>query len=229
MAIDIEKPRMPIKGQSLDERLALAQIHKLDEEAKAYKAERKYHQTQRERLLLAQEEEDASLPGQRVYDFTNDVHFGNVRHAINTLTEWQAKDPETPITFRILTFGGDLFAGLAMYDAIRVLNQQGTPVDTQAIGVCASAGMILLQAGRERQVTENAWLMMHEIASQNYGKLSEMIDEVKWTKRAQQRVLEIMAERSHLSSTQIKRRWTRTDWWLEAEEAVKVGFADRVI
>lgn len=213
---------------SLDDDLKRARIDVLKEERKAYKAERRYHQAQTERLLIAAEEEEASLAGQRIYDFTGDVRYGEVRQAMNVLTEWVGKDPETPIMFRILTFGGDLLASLAMYDYLVLLNQNGTKVDTMAVGVCASGGMLLLQGGQERFATPNAWLMIHEVSGIASGKLSEIVDESKWTKRAQEKMLSILADRSTMSTTQIRNRWKRKDWWLEADEAKKHGFIDSI-
>lgn len=213
---------------SLDDLVKLEQARKLKAERKAYDAERIYHKVQTQRLIDADDDEAANLASQRVYDFTADVSFGSVRSAINTTTEWAAKDAETPITFRILTFGGDLFAALALYDHLVLLNKSGTKTDTVALGVCASAGMVLLQGGATRYVTPNAWCMIHEISSVAEGRLSEIVDESKWVQRAQRRMLDILAERATMSTAQIKRKWTRKDWWLEAEECVRLGFADEV-
>lgn len=220
------------KGVTLDlpaqEPLYEAKLKRIKQETKAYKAERRYHQAQTDRLLSAAIEEEASLAGQRIYDFTGDVRYGEVRQAINVLTEWVGRDPDTPIMFRILTFGGDLLASLAMYDYLVLLNQQGTKVDTMALGVCASGGMVVLQGGQERFATPNAWLMIHEVSGIASGKLSEIVDESKWTKRAQEKMLTILADRSNMSTTQIRNRWKRKDWWLEAGEAKKHGFIDSI-
>lgn len=42
----------------------------------------------------------------------------------------------------------------------------------------------------------------------------------------QRRLLAILAERSTMTVTAISRRWLRRDWWLDAEDAVSLGFAD---
>ena len=44
----------------------------------------------------------------------------------------------------------------------------------------------------------------------------------------QERLLEILAKRSTLTTKQIKSKWSRKDWWLSAVEAVELGFADRI-
>jgi ATP-dependent protease ClpP protease subunit len=89
-------------------------------------------------------------------------------------------------------------------------------------------GGILLQAGDERVIGKNAHLMIHEISAGAVGKLSEIEDEAKFCAMLSDRLVDILAERSTLTPTQIKRRWKRKDWWLSAEEAVELGFADRI-
>jgi ATP-dependent protease ClpP protease subunit len=56
-----------------------------------------------------------------------------------------------------------------------------------------------------------------------------MADGVEFTRRLQRRLLTILAHRSTLTEQQIQRRWTRKEWWLDADEAVAHGFADEVI
>jgi ATP-dependent protease ClpP protease subunit len=95
-------------------------------------------------------------------------------------------------------------------------------------GMIASMAAILMQAGDERVLDENAWFMIHEISSRLGGKSSDMEDELKFVKRLQDRALAILSERSTLSKTQIARRWKKTDDWMSAEEALQLGFVDRV-
>jgi len=197
-------------------------------EAKAYEAEARYHNLQADRLERSFEDEVVALDAQRIYDFTGEVSTNTVRHAINELTEWRARDPESPITVRFFTPGGDVLAGLALYDYLRELQRDGIKVTTVAIGMAASMGAILLQAGSTRLVTPNSYIMVHEVSTIALGKLSELKDEQKFTQRIQDRLLEILAERSTLTTRQIRTKWTRKDWWLDAKDAVDVGFADGI-
>jgi ATP-dependent Clp endopeptidase proteolytic subunit ClpP len=208
--------------------LEVATIGKLNAEKKAYLAEARYHNMQTTRLERSRANEDSLLESQRVLDFTSEVGYGNVRAAINTLAEWRQSDPGAPITIRLLTPGGDAIAGLAFYDYMRLLVNEGVEVTTMAIGMAASMGAVLLQGGSKRVITSSAMLMVHEVANIAAGKLSELVDEVKFAERIQNRLLDILADRSTLTARQIKRRWTRKDWWMDADEAVSLGFADEV-
>ena len=61
------------------------------------------------------------------------------------------------------------------------------------------------------------------------GSSSSLGDTVEFIGRLEERLLAILAERSVLSADQIRERWGRRDWWLTAEEAVDLGFADAVV
>jgi ATP-dependent Clp protease protease subunit len=119
--------------------------------------------------------------------------------------------------------------GLALFDYLRQLRSIGHPVRTMALGRAASMGAVLLQAGSKRVIGRNAFLLIHEVSHLSVGKVSEMEDGVGFTKRLQQRLLAILAERSTLTERELSRRWVRRDWWLDAEEAVALGLADELL
>ena len=54
------------------------------------------------------------------------------------------EDPEKPIQMYIQSPGGEVYAGLAIYDAMQ---QVHAPVSTTAIGLTASFGTVVLTAG----------------------------------------------------------------------------------
>ena len=122
--------------------------------------------------------------------------------------------------------GGSVLDGLALFDYLRQLRQAGHHVTTVALGRAASMGAVLLQAGDRRLIGENAFMLVHEVSHLSAGKVSELEDNVDFTRRLQKRLLAILASRSTLSDAQIARRWARKEWWLDASEAVELGFAD---
>ena len=90
-------------------------------------------------------------------------------------------------------------------------------------------GAVLLQAGDRRVIGSNAFVMLHEVSNGASGKVSEIDDSVELSKRLQKRLLTILADRSTLTVQQIQRKGTRRDWWLDADEAVGLGFADEML
>ena len=170
----------------------------------------------------------ASLNHSQIYNFFEPVTYGGVEDAINWIGMWSRRNPESPIKIVFNSPGGSVFAGMALYDFLQELREKGHHITTEARGYSASMAGILLQAGDERVIGANAHIMIHEISSVALGKASELEDELKLVEKLQEKSLNILAERSTMSKAQIKRKWKRKDWWLDAQEAVELGFADRI-
>jgi ATP-dependent Clp endopeptidase proteolytic subunit ClpP len=171
---------------------------------------------------------EASANQARVYPFVGVVSHAAVQSCIATLGAWSRRDPGSDITIVFNSPGGDVFDGLALYDYIRELSDKGHKITTAARGMAASMGGILLQAGDERLMGPNCYLMIHEVSTFGLGKVSDIEDEVELAKRLQKRLLGILAERSTMTVKQIESKWKRRDWWVSAIEAVDLGFADRI-
>lgn len=170
-------------------------------------------------------------PGSRTYRQLNifaPIVGSYVDSWIDMLEHWERRDPGEPITIRINSPGGSVLDGFALLDTILRLRRKGHKVTTHGLGMVASMATILMQAGDERVLDKNAWFMIHEVSAGTSGKASDMEDELRFVKKLQDRLLDILSERSTLSKTQIKRRWTKKDDWMSADEALALGFVDRV-
>lgn len=141
---------------------------------------------------------------------------------------WARRDIGKPITIIFNSPGGAVIDGLALYDFIDDLKEKGVQVTTIARGMAASMGGVLLQAGNKRIVGKNAHVLIHEVSKGSIGKVSEIEDDIKFAKKLQERLVDILAERSTMTTNQIKNKWKRKDWWLGADECVKFGFADEI-
>jgi len=173
-------------------------------------------------------DDDVEPVAQRILPFLGPVNEKNVMAAMYHLVKMAAKNLD-PITIWFNSPGGYVVDGLALYDYIVAIRDgRGIPITTVALGEAASMAGILLQAGTTRLVAPHASILIHEVSGASIGKTSELEDELAYTKRLQKRLLNILAARSTLSMAQISRRWKKTDWWLEAEEAIELGFADGV-
>jgi ATP-dependent protease ClpP protease subunit len=97
------------------------------------------------------------------------------------------------------------------------------------MGYAASMAGILLQAGEDRQMGREAYILIHEVSFGVAGKIGEVEDEVKFVKMVQKRVLDIFADRAKVSRGYIAQRWRRKDWWLDSVTAQKLGIVDTVL
>lgn len=163
-----------------------------------------------------------------IYTFYTSVTSESVKTAMRDLGAWSRQDPKQ--TFRIVfnSPGGSVIDGFALFDFIKELQENGHRIETVALGYAASMGGILLQAGDERIMGKNAFMLIHEISSFSAGKFSEMEDELKFIKQLQDKALDILAAKSQLTKAQIRLKWKKLDWWFPAETALELGFVDKI-
>ncbi|MCZ2109515.1 MAG: Clp protease ClpP [Dehalococcoidia bacterium] len=183
-----------------------------------------------ELAVMRDKERDRTVqPGKIRHLYVNDSISGrSVDMWIDALQHWERRDPGQPIEITINSPGGSVLDGLALFDVILRLRRKGHPVTTRGTGLIASMATILLQAGDERILDANSWFMIHEVSSGARGTVSEIEEQQAFTKRLNDRLMDILLERSTLTKRQIQARTKKRDEWLSAEEAVKLGFADRV-
>ncbi len=121
-----------------------------------------------------------------------------------------------------------MFAGFRLFDFIQDLRRRGHHVTTVAMGMAASMGSILLQAGDKRVVTQNSFVMIHEISTGAQGKVGDIEDTMELVQKMSERANIILANRSKLTPLQVKNMQKRKDVWLSAEDCLKNGFVDEI-
>lgn len=133
------------------------------------------------------------------------------------------REPGT-LTIQLQTFGGECYAGFAIYDLIR---SSPSWVVLRGMGPVMSMGVLILQAGDERELTPHATVMLHEPSTWFRGKLSDMKIDAAELERIWDQYAGIVAPKMKISAKQFK-RWHRGDRYLDAQEAVRLRLADRV-
>jgi ATP-dependent Clp protease protease subunit len=205
-----------------------AELAKIEAEEKLF-SERAYgvalENWQNERVKAVVE---ASGEAARVFPFYGEVVKPHVAGCVDALSQWFREDSERPITVVFNSPGGEVFEGLALYDQIHILRGEGAIINTHSIGQAASMGAILLQAGEVRRMSRHSYMLIHEISGGAIGNASMIADQHEFVQRLQTRLLEILAQRSTLTPEEIREKWTRRDWWLDADEALELGFVDEV-
>lgn len=130
------------------------------------------------------------------------------------------------VTVRINSVGGDLEAGVAIYNRLREIGNVTTVVD----GMAASAASIIAQGGETRKVYRSSQLMVHSAAVMviDYVNIN-MVNEIRsMLESANKQILAVYAERSGLSETRLKHMIEDTTWMV-GQEIVDAGLADEVI
>lgn len=162
-----------------------------------------------------------------LYDYVDDY---SVKQVISDITVWHSHAPKgAPLQLNINSYGGSVTDGFALFDTLRFVAQDGDrKIKTVSLGITASMGGVLLQAGDERVMTPSSILLIHEISYGVRGSTANHRDNMEMTDILTDRIVEVFCERSNLTSDEFKDKWNRRDWWLSAKQAYEYGFADRV-
>jgi len=134
-----------------------------------------------------------------------------------------------PITVVLNSVGGEVYAGLLIYETINDLKRKGFIVNVEVRGLAASMGCIILQAGTRRISSGATRFLIHEVESWDWGKVSEMEDRVSETRKVNNMLRDIIAKRSLRSPEEIDKLWTKRDVWYSAQEALEFGLIDSIL
>ena len=217
---------LKIKQAELDQKLA--EIEKTKAETEKMQSESGKAYLEYEKALGSRNKDTYTDEENCLYRFSKDVSHHSVQACMTKLTQWHRADPKCDIEIVFSSPGGSIIDGFELFDFIQDLRNQGHKVTTGSLGMAASMAGILLQAGDVRWIGHQAWLMIHRAAFGAIGKTYEVEDEVMLVKRIEERILDIFTSRSELSKIKIQRNWDRRDWWIDADEAAKLGLVDEV-
>jgi ATP-dependent protease ClpP protease subunit len=167
--------------------------------------------------------------GQRVLHFNDQVYSDSVAYCMTRLRDMLDIDAAAPIEIVLNSPGGSVLDGFELYDFILALRAEGARIDTTIMGMAASMAGVIAQAGEVRRIGPSSLVMIHEVGSISYGKLSSLKDHVKLADRLYDRCIGILASRAKLTPEAIKERADRKDWWLNSDEALEHGFVDLVL
>jgi len=137
------------------------------------------------------------------------------------------EDADREISMYINSPGGQIYAGLAIYDTMRMIPNK---ISTVAVGVTASFGTVLLAAGTkgQRYSLPHATIHMHQPLGGAQGQASDIEIQAKEILRLKSRLNEILAE-STGQKLEVIERDTERDFYLNAQQAVEYGLVDKVL
>jgi len=139
----------------------------------------------------------------------------------------ESENPDKEIHLYINSPGGSISAGMAIYDTMQFIKPD---VSTLCIGMAASMGAFLLQAGAKdkRFVLPNSTVMIHQPLGGFRGQASDIEIHAKYILSLRERLYTLMAMHTGRTIEEIARDSER-DNFLTATEAVAYGLVDKVL
>ena len=138
-----------------------------------------------------------------------------------------SEDPDRDIRLYINSPGGQITAGLAIYDTMKMIT---APVSTTAVGMAASMGTILLTAGAKgkRYALPHATIHLHQPLGGAQGQATDIEIEAREILRMRDLLNSILKESTGLSDEDIS-RYTDRNFYMTAEQAKELGIIDDVL
>jgi len=182
---------------------------------------------------------ESSVRGERAYDifslllkerivFVGTPIDDQIANVIVAQLLWlNREDSEREIHMYINSPGGQIYAGLAIYDTMRMLTNK---ISTVAVGVTASFGTVLLAAGTkgQRYALPHATIHMHQPLGGAQGQATDIEIQAKEILRLKTRLNEILSESTGQPINVIEKDTDR-DFYLTAQQAVDYGIVDKIL
>ena len=139
----------------------------------------------------------------------------------------ESENPDKEISLYINSPGGSISSGMAIYDTMQFIKPN---VSTLCIGMAASMGAFLLQAGAKgkRFALPNSTVMIHQPLGGFQGQATDIEIHAKYILSLRERLYKLMSEHTGRTVEEIARDSER-DNFLTASEAVEYGLIDQVL
>jgi ATP-dependent Clp protease protease subunit len=148
---------------------------------------------------------------------------------IAQLLHLESEDPDKDISIYLNSPGGDVYAGLAIYDTMQFIKPD---VQTICVGIAMSMGALVLAGGAKgkRMALPNAKVLIHQVWSPGGGQGQATDIEIRAREiiALKRRVEEIISKHTEQELEKISKDMDR-DYFLSAEEARDYGIIDTVI
>jgi ATP-dependent Clp protease protease subunit len=164
----------------------------------------------------------------RTVYFSGDFTEEKSHEIIGKLFELDADNPTKDILMYIDSYGGYIDSLVAIHDVMKYILR--CDVATVCIGKSMSCGQLLLMSGAKgkRFITPNSRVLVHQVSSGTWGKVSDMENDMAEKKRLQKMIEDMIRNDTKITKKQLKKLMS-VDSYIVAEDALKYGLVDHII
>ena len=130
------------------------------------------------------------------------------------------------IDVRINSRGGDVFSGMAIYNALR---QSKSDITIYIDGVAASIAAIIALCGKPLYMSPYAKLMLHSVSGGTWGNASVLRQTADQMEQLQKDLANMIAGRCGMKAKDVQTKYfDEKDHWIDAQEAVEMKLCDGI-
>lgn len=137
------------------------------------------------------------------------------------------------ITIELSSGGGSITDGNFLMGKIEKFKEEyGYKIITRVNGYAYSMAFMIFIMGTEREIYRYSDVMIHDAATgmNGYMKADEINDLNEWFKRDWIKTKKIIIEKTKITDEQLEDMKARKlDWFMESDEALKLGVATKII
>ncbi|WP_185855535.1 ATP-dependent Clp endopeptidase proteolytic subunit ClpP [Blattabacterium cuenoti] len=139
----------------------------------------------------------------------------------------QSTDTKKDIQIYINSPGGDVYAGLGIYDTMQIVEPD---ISTICTGMAASMAAILLCSGKKgkRSALQHSRIMIHQPIGHTQGQASDIEITVREILKLKKELYNIISIHSGNTVEKVEKDSDR-DYWMTSEEAKKYGMIDEIL
>lgn len=167
------------------------------------------------------------LLGERIIFLIGEINDQVASLITSQIIYLQAINPKEQITIYINSPGGEVNAGLAIYDVIK---SSSCPISTIGIGLCASMGAVLLSSGTKglRYAYENCEIMIHQPLGGTNGQVSDLEIMTKRFLTLKDNLYKILSINTSQKIEKIAKDCDR-NFFLNSKEALEYHLIDEIV
>lgn len=129
-----------------------------------------------------------------------------------------------PITVKINSGGGDVFAGCEIYNELKSYSGE---VTIEIHGLCASIASVIAMAGKCK-MSPLAEIMIHNVSTQTSGDYRDMEHTAEVLKKANKTIANAYMLKANMTEDEAKELMD-DETWFTADEALEKGLIDEIM
>jgi ATP-dependent Clp protease protease subunit len=132
---------------------------------------------------------------------------------------------DRPVEVQLNSPGGDMFEGIAIYNALREHQQE---ITVKVMGMAASAASIIAMAGDKVEIGAASFLMIHNAWVLAIGNRHDMMETATFLEPFDAAMRDVYAQRTGLKADEIAAMMD-AETWISGSTAIEKGFADALL
>jgi len=138
----------------------------------------------------------------------------------------QAEAEYKSIDVRINSIGGEVYTGIAIFNALR---NSKADIHIFIDGIAASMASVIALCGKPVEMSKYARLMLHSVSGGCYGNKQELKSVLAEIESLEDTLCQMYASKLGQSAADIKAKYfDGADHWLTADEALRLGLIDGI-